>query len=387
MPCVFSILFSLAAVCMSVAGPREYGTPDTGAGNYPCWQEMALLTLTNACRVAPREYRDRFLNVSGILEPNAYPPVNPVHYNEELNRSARAHALDMARNCGLQHSSCDGTKWSARIRSYYQAGAGIAENIAYSRMMPQETLVQWLLDAVNQTPAADKSGNDGHRRNIMNGAYTEIGCGYATGPRGYRDSNNPYWVQDFGNGESAHQNHMISAASHLFLENDLITFMAVYHDRSNAPPATARCVVDGQAYKLEMTLGNGARGAYELHMPATSACRPYYFEFVNDNGIVERFPSDGVLVTFGEGDCRAWYSAGSSVRRAVSRKRDLANKDNARYRTIIPVAESMPRGGQWVIYDIRGKAVSGLNEKPLSAPAYGNGVYFLERACGRDRQR
>jgi uncharacterized protein YkwD len=42
----------------------------------------------------------------------------------------------------------------------------------------------------NETPP-----NDGHRRNMLNCALTQIGVGYATNPN---SDYGTYWTQDFG---------------------------------------------------------------------------------------------------------------------------------------------------------------------------------------------
>lgn len=55
---------------------------------------------------------------------------------------------------------------------------------------------------------ADGNSCDGHRRNIMNGVYTEVGVGVtATGTK--------YYTEDFGAGTSAYADAPISSGAHL----------------------------------------------------------------------------------------------------------------------------------------------------------------------------
>ena len=60
-----------------------------------------------------------------------------------------------------------GTRWRAA-----------AENVAWGQQTPAAVMTDWMKSS-------------GHRTNILNCSYTEIGVGVAT-------SNGPYWTQDFG---------------------------------------------------------------------------------------------------------------------------------------------------------------------------------------------
>jgi hypothetical protein len=334
------------------AGTAGYGGIDVHDGFGPLWQERALLTLTNACRIDPRGYRDRFLGVSGILTAEAYPAVDPLFYNSQLNRCARSHAADMASRCGLSHNSCDGEQWVNRVRSCYDNGNGIAENIAYSRHWPQSTLSQWLLDGPVEAPAPDRSSTDGHRRNIMHDDYREIGCGYAVGPVGYRDSGNPYWVQDFGDGTSAYSHLALSAGAHLFLEDGQITFMAIYHSSDGKSALQAHCIVDNRAYDMQRTLGVDARGVYERSLAMRSDCRSYYFEFVDEMGDTARYPTEGLLYTYGEGECQRIFSFTEAAALTNPRLRML--DDVIRPRAVM----SIGRVPNSVLYDCRGRLIT-----------------------------
>jgi len=55
-----------------------------------------------------------------------------------------------------------------------------AENIAYGQRGPEDVTESWM-------------GSAGHRANMLNGSYTEIGTGYAVDNRG-----RSYYVQVFG---------------------------------------------------------------------------------------------------------------------------------------------------------------------------------------------
>jgi hypothetical protein len=308
------------AVCMLLWGTfcflwAGYGDPDADYPGLPSWQERTVIVLTNACRMDPVGYRDAHLGAPSILLPSNYPPVAPLRWNLALNRVARIHAEDMANNCGMQHNSCDGTNTFVRIKKYYD-GDGLAENIAVGQRSPQAVVRTWLLDDWGSGPVPDNTPEpmgDGHRKNIMNGAYKEKGTGFAIGPVGRRDEN-PYWVQDFGGNHSAWSDRPVAAGSHLFWESSTITFAANFYD--DAAPGKAEVIIDGQAHSLSVDLGEANAGTYTVDLPTAGQCRSYFFRFVDNRGESWRYPEKGALITYGEGGCDQAYSDNAPVQRA-----------------------------------------------------------------------
>ncbi|MBD3316919.1 MAG: hypothetical protein GF344_14115, partial [Chitinivibrionales bacterium] len=303
---VYSAGFIIGYTCATMGG---YGDPSSTYPAYPNWQERAIHVLTNACRMAPQAFRDAYVGNGSILLPSNYPAVAPVYWNEDLNRVARLHATDMAKNCGMSHTSCDGTGPFTRIKRYYTKSNTLAENIAYGHANPLSTVVQWLLDGSRSNPAPDRSGGDGHRRNIMNGSYRELGVGFDTGPQGWPSDNpNPYWVQDFGGGQSAFTYHPIAAASHCFIESGKTTFLMNYYDAGGGEPTNIEVVVAGVRHDLSLTLGTASTGTYMVSMPIGHECRSYFFVATDGGGDEWRYPEDGFLVGYGEGGCEQGYA-------------------------------------------------------------------------------
>jgi hypothetical protein len=318
------VLFSLRTIS---AQERGYGDPDLAYPDLPNWQERATIVLTNACRMDPVGYRDEYVGDYQILLPGSYPAVRPLYWQVDLNRAARAHAGDMSQNCGLQHNSCNGDSWSARITSYYKNSHSIAENIASGREHPQESMRQWIMDGT--PPAGDKSGSDGHRVNIMNKNYREMGAGYAYGSVRY----NHFWVQDFG-GEKPAVNHPVPGGSHIFIK-DSIRFMANYYDSLDRKPQKTMVVVDGQQWEMGLHLGTAGKGTYAKTAVSMKVCRNYCFLFTDADGKEWRFPEYGMLVTYGEGDCKTSYIPPEdvSVRTPLSGYRLVNQKGTAIMRT------------------------------------------------------
>lgn len=110
----------------------------------------------------------------------------PLTFNPQLTAAAQAHSEDMALNNFLDHQGSDGSSPLDRIKRAGYSPVGWAENVAAGQPTPEEAIASWM----NEVPP-----NDGHRRNILNPDYQEIGVGYyASDTSNYEH----YWTQDFG---------------------------------------------------------------------------------------------------------------------------------------------------------------------------------------------
>ncbi len=130
---------------------------------------LGVLEFTNKARALRQD-----CGVNGFKN-----PVGPLQLDELLSIGAQAHADDMALNKFMEHEGSDGSTPSVRAdRAGYQGSVG--ENIARGYMTPEAVLVGW-------------TESDGHCSNMMTGAYTELGVGYAVSSTGEK-----FWVQLFG---------------------------------------------------------------------------------------------------------------------------------------------------------------------------------------------
>ena len=108
--------------------------------------------------------------------------VAPLRANAQLMRAAQLQAEQMAALGRMAHVLDNGPYPGPQDRL---AAAGYrwrayAENIAYGQSGPEDVTESWMTSA-------------GHRANMLNGTYTELGTGYAVDGRG-----RPYFVQVFG---------------------------------------------------------------------------------------------------------------------------------------------------------------------------------------------
>jgi uncharacterized protein YkwD len=104
----------------------------------------------------------------------------PVSADAALRRAAQGHSDDMAARDYFSHTSPDGVTFAARIRAAGYDGGAIAENIAAGQPTAREVMRSWM-------------ASPGHRTNILDCAYRDIGVGYATG-----GTYGTYWTQTFG---------------------------------------------------------------------------------------------------------------------------------------------------------------------------------------------
>lgn len=104
----------------------------------------------------------------------------PVSANAALQSAAQGHSDDMAARDYFSHTSPDGSTFADRIRAAGYRGGAIAENIAAGQTSAKDVMRAWM-------------ASPGHRANILNCTYRDIGVGYATG-----GSYGTYWTQTFG---------------------------------------------------------------------------------------------------------------------------------------------------------------------------------------------
>lgn len=96
--------------------------------------------------------------------------------NWELSRVARYKSQDMVDKHYFSHTSPTyGTPFEM-IRAFGLSYRAAGENIAYGQSTPQAVVTAWM-------------NSSGHRANILNSAYTQIGVGYV--------ANGHYWTQMF----------------------------------------------------------------------------------------------------------------------------------------------------------------------------------------------
>ncbi|MFB7369563.1 CAP domain-containing protein [Streptomyces sp. NPDC056222] len=104
---------------------------------------------------------------------------SPLRSHSKLRSAAQAHADDMAERNYYEHTSPEGRDAGDRITAAGYAWSGWAENIHRGPKSPAAAMEDWM-------------NSDGHRRNILNCSFKDIGVGVKL------TANGPWWVQNFG---------------------------------------------------------------------------------------------------------------------------------------------------------------------------------------------
>ncbi|MEU6815365.1 CAP domain-containing protein [Streptomyces sp. NPDC046860] len=102
---------------------------------------------------------------------------SPVKLNSTLSKAAQDHSADMAAHNTMSHTGSDGSDPGSRITAAGYQWSAYGENVAYGYSTPEQVMAGWM-------------NSSGHRENILNCSFKEIGVGLA--------QPGSYWTQDFG---------------------------------------------------------------------------------------------------------------------------------------------------------------------------------------------
>ena len=106
--------------------------------------------------------------------------VAPLTLNSQLNAAAQNHGRDMANNNHFSHTGTDGSSPGQRAVAVGYPSSYVGENIAWGQTSTGQVMRSWM-----ESP--------GHRQNILNPNYTELGVAHVVSASG-----RPSWVQKFG---------------------------------------------------------------------------------------------------------------------------------------------------------------------------------------------
>ncbi|RMF68803.1 MAG: CAP domain-containing protein [Cyanobacteria bacterium J069] len=112
--------------------------------------------------------------------------VQALSYNNKLGNAAQGHSLNMANQDFFSHTGKDGSTIGQRVTAAGYQWSTTGENIAAGYTTPAAVVEGWI-------------NSPGHRANLLNPNYQEIGIGYYhlandTGQVNYYH----YWTQNFG---------------------------------------------------------------------------------------------------------------------------------------------------------------------------------------------
>lgn len=138
----------------------------------------------------PNDWAGRVAQLTNVYRQRQGLP--PLVWNQQLAQIATNFANDMNRRQFMNHRDPDGRQPWDRARAAGYPTSFVGENLAWGATSPEGAMNQWI-------------GSAGHRMNIMNRQYRQIGVGVILGKVNrwsgrFSNANNvPYWVQLFSN--------------------------------------------------------------------------------------------------------------------------------------------------------------------------------------------
>ena len=178
--------------------------------------------------------------------------LKPLKLNNKLTQAAEKHSASMAEDDFFSHTGVHGSSVGDRVTNSGYQYSIVGENIAAGYRTAEQVVEGWM-------------NSPGHRANILNSNYTEIGIGYEylkndTGSVNY----NHYWTQVFGkslNNNSGNHNNQSNTNNNIIFgtwKNDKIV------GNSNDNDIRGRAGKDYLVGKAGDDILRGAKGADTL---------------------------------------------------------------------------------------------------------------------------
>ena len=189
------IIVMAMALCM-VAGSTEAGFAATETADYQHWLQQIMQRIethiseyiNGSMDKLPEQEKEENPQVQGNMAKEVVSltnaqrksaGLNALKSSGQLTMLAQLKAEDMAKNGYFSHTSPTYGSAFDMMKAYGVSYKTAGENIAKGQKSAQSVINGWM-------------GSSGHRANILNSSYTEIGVGYAQDRNG-----NTYWVQIF----------------------------------------------------------------------------------------------------------------------------------------------------------------------------------------------
>ncbi|MFD4974360.1 CAP domain-containing protein [Streptomyces sp. NPDC058424] len=170
------------------AAPSQPSAPDTAAPAAPSAPDTAAPAAPSApdasAPAAPSASKDTGTSsgptarvVELVNAERSKAGCSALTVNAKLTKAAQAHSEDMAAHRNMSHTGSDGSNPGDRITRAGYSWQSYGENVAYGYATPEQVMAGWMSSA-------------GHKANILNCSFKEIGVGLA------QPGN--YWTQEFG---------------------------------------------------------------------------------------------------------------------------------------------------------------------------------------------
>lgn len=153
----------------------EAPTPDTGVQKPETQKPETQKPGTDAGDTETLSYVEQVAKL--VNEERAKAGLSALTLNTDITAAANVRAKEIAQS--FSHTRPNGSSFSSVLREQGISFRGAGENIAWGQKTPEQVMNGWM-------------NSEGHRANILNKNFTEIGVGY------YQDANGVnHWVQLF----------------------------------------------------------------------------------------------------------------------------------------------------------------------------------------------
>ncbi|MGW5124066.1 CAP domain-containing protein [Streptomyces sp. NPDC004069] len=159
------------------SAPAEPSAPDAGAPAQPSAPDAGAPAQPSPSKDTSTSSGATDRIVELVNSERAKVGCSALTVNDKLAKAAQAHSEDMATQQNMSHTGSDGSNPGDRITQAGYSWQSYGENVAYGYATPEQVMAGWMSSA-------------GHKANILNCSFKEIGVGLA------QPGN--YWTQDFG---------------------------------------------------------------------------------------------------------------------------------------------------------------------------------------------
>jgi serralysin len=262
----------------------------------PTAQDQYMLELLNRARLDPQAEANRLLPGGNLNEGITTGPMitatakQALAFNLNLFNAAQAHSQWQLANNIFSHTGASGTSSSTRITNAgYPSGSATGENIAWQGTTPGAadltTFVRQEQDSLFVDAGID---NRGHRTNMLNPNYREIGISAIAGPftAGGTTYNSVMTTQDFGT-DSTNSNAFLTGVVY----TDGVTNDDFYTVGEGLGNITITAVGNGQTF----TGSSMTAGGYSLRLAAGTYNVTFGGDFNND-GIADTSTTRSVTI-------------------------------------------------------------------------------------------
>lgn len=104
------------------------------------------------------------------------PPLSPYQLSKVLSTAARSQLTDLMENSSLGHFGKDGKTLPQRLVKFGTFGNATSENITYYQIQPRDIVLAMIID--------DGVKSRGHRKNVFNSNFKQIGISFGKGQKG-----------------------------------------------------------------------------------------------------------------------------------------------------------------------------------------------------------